>query len=143
MRKCISQFNDQGFIGGGSMAVSRDNAHIATGSTSGIVNFYASQSCMSSSNPDPIKVIDNLSTPISLLKFNHDGQILAMGSKYKKDAFKLFHVPSRKVFANWPTANTPLGYVSAVDFSPSGGYLAIGNDKGKVLLYKLNAYGRY
>lgn len=31
MRKCVSQFNDQGFIGGGSLAVSGDNKYLATG----------------------------------------------------------------------------------------------------------------
>ena len=31
MRKCVSQFNDQGFIGGGSIAVSGDNKYLATG----------------------------------------------------------------------------------------------------------------
>jgi U3 small nucleolar RNA-associated protein 18 len=90
-----------------------------------------------------LKIIDNLTTPISAIKFNHDAQILAVASRYKKDAFKLVHVPSRKVFANWPTSNTPLGYVNTMDFSPNGGYLAMGNDKGKVLLYRLNAYSNY
>lgn len=31
MRKCVSQFNDQGFVGGGSLAVSSDNKFLATG----------------------------------------------------------------------------------------------------------------
>ena len=112
-------------------------------SSSGIVNLYSREVSQSSSSPEPLRAIDNLTTPISALKFNPDSQILAIASKYKKDAFKLVHVPSRKVFANWPTANTPLGYVNIMDFSPSGGYLAMGNDKGKVLLYRLNAYSRY
>ena len=112
-------------------------------STSGIVNLYDTASCESSQKPEPLKIIDNLTTPISAVKFNHDAQSLAVASRYKKDAFKLIHVPSRRVFANWPTANTPLGYVNTMDFSPNGGYLAMGNDKGKVLLYRLNAYSNY
>lgn len=46
------------------------------------------------------------------------------------------HVPSLTVFANWPTRGTPLSYVTALDVSPQSHYLAIGNDKGKVLLYR-------
>ena len=44
------------------------------------------------------------------------------------------------MFKNWPTSKTPLGYVWDVDFSPGGGYLAVGNDKGKCLLYRLDHY---
>lgn len=50
------------------------------------------------------------------------------------------HLPSYTVFSNWPTSNTPLHYVSAMDFSPGSGYFACGNDKGKVLLYRVNHY---
>ena len=104
---------------------------------------YSIQHTQAQANPDPEKVIDNLTTPVTALDFNHDSQILAMASKHKKDALKLLHTPSMKVFANWPTANTPLGYVNTVRFSPNGGYLAMGNDKGKVLLYHINPYNRY
>ena len=37
-------------------------------------------------------------------------------------------------------AGTPLGYVSKFAFSPRSGYVAMGNAKGKVLLYRLNHY---
>ena len=47
---------------------------------------------------------------------------------------------SRTVFANWPTPSTPLHNVACVDFSPHSGYLAIGNDRGRALLYRLNHY---
>jgi U3 small nucleolar RNA-associated protein 18 len=112
-------------------------------STSGIVNLYGVEDCRSSSYPNPLKIIDNLTTPISAMSFNHDAQILAIASKVKKDSFRLIHVPTKRVFSNWPTANTPLGYVNCMDFSPNGGYLATGNDKGKVLLYCINAYSKY
>lgn len=46
------------------------------------------------------------------------------------------HMPSLSVFSNWPTRKTPFSYVSAFDLSPQSRYLAIGNDKGKVLLYR-------
>lgn len=46
------------------------------------------------------------------------------------------HLPSQTVFCNWPVRRTPLGYVTAVDISPHSKYLAIGNAKGRVLLYR-------
>jgi U3 small nucleolar RNA-associated protein 18 len=54
--------------------------------------------------------------------------------------FLQVHLPSFTVFANWPTVNTPLHYVSAMDFSPGSGYFGCGNDKGKVLLYRVTHY---
>ena len=40
------------------------------------------------------------------------------------------------MFFNWPVRKTPLSYVSGVDISPQGKYLAVGNAKGRVLLYR-------
>ena len=44
------------------------------------------------------------------------------------------------MFSNWPTTQTPLGFVTALDFSPNSGYFAVGNDKGVVLMYQLLHY---
>ena len=68
-------------------------------------------------------------------------QMLAMASRMKKDALRLVHLPSGTVFQNWPTSRSPLGYVHSVAFSPGGGYLAVGNAKGRALLYRLHHYG--
>lgn len=91
-------------------------------------------------NPTPLKALGNLTTRINEIKFNHDSQLMGISSNRKKDQFRLVHLPSLTVFSNWPTAATPLSYVSSFDFSPRSGYLAIGNDKGRVLLYRLNHY---
>ncbi|KAJ3163920.1 U3 snoRNP protein [Geranomyces variabilis] len=139
-RKCVHRFFDEGCVKATALAVSGGSGYIATGSDSGVVNLYTQASALASSNPAPEKAIYNLTTSVSRLRFNHDAQILAMASKDKKDSLRLLHVPTRRVFKNWPTAQTPLGYVNSLDFSPGGGFLAAGNDKGKVLLYRLNAY---
>lgn len=55
-------------------------------------------------------------------------------------SLKLVHSQSQTVFANWPTSKTPLGYVWSLDFSPTGEYMAVGNDKGKCLLYSVRHY---
>ena len=53
---------------------------------------------------------------------------------------RLVHVPTGKVYGNWPTARTPLRAVECLDFSPGGAYLATGNNIGKVLLYRLHHF---
>jgi U3 small nucleolar RNA-associated protein 18 len=50
------------------------------------------------------------------------------------------HMPSLTAFSNWPTSSTPLGHVTSVDFSPGSEYVAIGNTRGRVLLYHLKDY---
>ncbi|KAK3264408.1 U3 snoRNP protein, partial [Cymbomonas tetramitiformis] len=92
--------------------------------------------------PVPEKILMNLTTKIDSLAFSPDSQILAMSSTMKKDSLRLVHLPSYTVFSNWPTSKTPLHFVSSLAFSPGGGYLAIGNAKGRVLLYRLHHYSR-
>ena len=74
------------------------------------------------------------------MTYNHDGDVLAISSRFEKDSLKLVHVPTGTVYSNWPTSNTPLGYVFSIDFSPFSNYMAIGNDQGKCLLYKMIHY---
>ncbi|KAK0554584.1 U3 snoRNP protein [Tilletia horrida] len=63
------------------------------------------------------KTVENLTTAITTMRFNHDGQICALASRNKKDALKMVHTSSLRVFPNWPTSGTPLHHVTAVDFS--------------------------
>ncbi|KAF9042256.1 WD40-repeat-containing domain protein [Panaeolus papilionaceus] len=150
-RRCVRKWQDEGgyrgagrvFAGGGG-----NSGWMAIGSTSGFVNVYGADSFSmphnsysSTDQPKLVKSLGHLTTPISTLKFNHDAQLLAMASKDKKDSMKLIHVPSLTAFANWPTSSTPLGHVSAVDFSARSEYVALGNTRGKVLLYHLKDYG--
>lgn len=130
-------------------------------SKTGLVNLYGSDSMATGALgiPKPLKAIGNLTTSISTMRFNHDAQILALASRTKKDQLKLVrifldipfrqwlidavckvHLPSLTVFFNWPTATTPLGHVTSVDFSAGSEYFAIGNNRGKVLLYSLRHF---
>jgi WD40 repeat protein len=54
--------------------------------------------------------------------------------------FSQVHVPSFKMFTNWPTERTPLHYVQDVDFSSNCRLMSIGNDTGKALLFQMNSY---
>jgi len=146
-RKCVERFsNEDGTITSSMAASSR---HLAVGSESGVVNLYSdrmvnaswnSSSLQQQNRKTPIKSIMNLATSADLVRYNHDGQILAMSSRREKDSMKLLHVPTSTVFSNWPTSKTPLSYVWSMDFSPESRFLAIGNDNGKCLLYKLLHY---
>ena len=84
----------------------------------------------------------NLTTGVDSLAFNHDGQLLVLASRLKRDALRVLHVPTMTVFANWPTSKSPLHYVHCAAPSPHSGYLAIGNARGRVLLYRLHHYGQ-
>lgn len=151
----ITRWKDQGGmgitkiqVGGGTTAISpahqiskiKPNRWLAVGSESGFVNLYDRNNTLSSSTPTPIAALDQLTTTISSLQFSPDGQILCMASRAVKDALRLVHLPSCTVFSNWPTSGTPLGKVTSVTFSPTGELLAVGNEQGKVRLWKLNHY---
>ncbi|RXW17116.1 hypothetical protein EST38_g8737 [Candolleomyces aberdarensis] len=146
-RKCVHRWQDQGGFRRAARVLAgtttQASGYMAVGSNTGYVNVYGSDSYSnieSPATPTPLKAISNLTTPISAARFNHDAQILAIASKQKKDALRMVHLPSLTVFSNWPTSGTPLGHVTAVDFSPQSEYAVIGNTRGRVLLYNLRNY---
>ena len=146
-RQCVERFlNEDGTI---TSALAVSSRHLAVGAESGVVNLYSEQRSgitsrasllPNSSKRVPIRSIMNLQTSADMVRFNHDGQILAMSSRREKMGMKLLHTHSASVFSNWPTSKTPLSYVWTMDFSPQSKFMAIGNDKGKCLLYKLMHY---
>ncbi|KAJ8561137.1 hypothetical protein K7X08_027327 [Anisodus acutangulus] len=138
-RTCIHKGVDEGSINGTSLCASPNGSLFASGSDSGIVNIYNRQEFLGGKRK-PIKAIENLTTKVDFMKFNHDAQILAVSSSMKKNSSKLIHIPSFTVFSNWPSANRAVHYPRCLDFSPHGGFMATGNAEGKVLLYKLHHY---
>ncbi|CAI5462309.1 unnamed protein product [Closterium sp. Yama58-4] len=163
MMRCIHRRADDGCVKGTAIAASPDGRHCAAGSDSGVVNLYDRPAFLRSGpfgsissaeaavgtggwsrdSEKPLqRAFMNLTTEIDALSFNHDGRILALSSREHRDALRLVHVPSRSVFFNWPTERTALQFVHAVEFSPHSGYLAVGNRRGKVLLFRLRHYDR-
>lgn len=132
----------------------------AVGSSSGVVNVYggADDRVTTSATLDGLvdtpvaapvtddvrltsrRALGNLTTAITTMRFSHDAQLLAIASRNKKDALRMVHVPTLQTYSNWPTAGTPLGHVTALDFSSESRYMAIGNSRGRVLLYALRSY---
>ena len=119
---------------------------VAVGSSSGIINIYDRRAWLPSIpvQPKPTKTLDHLTTPTSHLAFSPDGQILAMASKWKRDAMKLVHLPSCTVFKNWPTSTTPLGRITGVAWCDGGisgqadvhAVLAVANEGGKIKVWE-------
>ncbi|KAI2468067.1 WD40 repeat-like protein [Annulohypoxylon bovei var. microspora] len=153
-RRFLALWNDEGSNGGTVMALGGRNGPvvlgedrwIAIGSNSGVTNIYDRQALTLPSSDDELKVQERpeptrtfmqLTTPVTVLTFSPDGQLLAFGSKHKKDALRLAHLPSCTVYRNWPTEQTPLGRISSVAFGRKSDLLAVGNDGGKIRLWEI------
>ncbi|KOS16681.1 putative U3 small nucleolar RNA-associated protein 18 [Escovopsis weberi] len=143
----------------GPAAIGEDR-WVAVGSSSGITNIYDRHELLSTDKaaavaaaaeeegdagasfsiketPTPTRVFEQLVTPVTVLEFSPDGQLLAFGSRQKKDALRLAHLPSCTVYRNWPTAQTPLGRITTVAFGRDSNVLAVGNDAGKIRLWAI------
>jgi U3 small nucleolar RNA-associated protein 18 len=134
-RRCVESFSNHDGTTISTLAASFQ--HVAVGAESGVLNLYSQHS-----TKQPLKSLLNLTTSIDGAKFNHDGQILAFSTRREQGGLRLLHVPSQTVFSNWPTSKTPLNFAWSLDFSPESKYMAIGNDQGHCLLYKLLHYHR-
>ena len=153
MQRCRQRYVDEGSTGCTVLATSPDHRTFASGSRSGVVNVYqpddwaltdsGSQAVLAPKAPvrlPPLKTLPHLVTLADTLAFGSDGEILAVASRMKRDSLRLIHMRTMTAFSNWPTSRTPLHYVHSACFSPGMGYLAIGNAKGRVLLYRLHHY---
>nr|XP_026242515.1 U3 small nucleolar RNA-associated protein 18 homolog isoform X1 [Urocitellus parryii] len=142
-RKCLNRFVDEGSLRGLSIATSRNGQYVACGSNCGVVNIYNQDSCLQEANPKPVKAIMNLVTGVTSLVFSPTTEILAIASEKIKEAVRLVHLPSCTVFSNFPGTKTNISHVHTMDFSPRGGYFALGNEKGKALMYRLHHYSDF
>ncbi|KAI1263066.1 Indigoidine synthase A like protein-domain-containing protein [Xylariaceae sp. FL1019] len=155
-RRFVAVWNDEGSNGGTAIALGGTHGPellggdgwIAIGSNSGVVNIYDRHSLILPSDtdelelkqrPEPIRALMQLTTPVTTLAFSPDGQLLAVASRFKKDALKLVHLPSCTVYRNWPTEQTPLGRIDAIAFSRKSDMVAIGNDAGKIRMWEIRS----
>eukprot|EP00903_Cladosiphon_okamuranus_P020562 g18874.t1 len=147
-RRCVLRFFNEGGTRTSSMSTTGSSSSsprrlTAIGSDSGVVNVYDADAVETGKRvlrPTPLKAVMSLTTPVTTTKFSPDGQMLAIASNQKRDALKVIHSASCTPFTNWPTERTPVRYPFALDFSPGGGFLAVGNDRGCVLLYRVRHY---
>ncbi|XP_014477115.1 PREDICTED: U3 small nucleolar RNA-associated protein 18 homolog [Dinoponera quadriceps] len=142
-RRCIHRAIDDGCLSGTALAISSNGQYLAAGSAQGVVNLYETKTVLHKQNPTPVKSMMNLVTCITSLRFNPTCEILAAASDKKYNAFKMMHLPSLSVFANFPGFQTNIGMPQAMDFSPGSGYLSISNKTGTALLFRLRHYAGY
>jgi len=140
--RCLSRFKHEDGTCTSALSLSSGADYLAVGAESGAVSLFDAHSLPAGAGaaPKPLKSALNLVTKISCLRFHPSSQILAFSSPEVNDQLRLLHLPSYSVYTNWPTEKTPLRKVSCVDFSPNGGYMVAGNDRGRVLLYRLNHF---
>ncbi|KRY23207.1 U3 small nucleolar RNA-associated protein 18 -like protein [Trichinella patagoniensis] len=143
MQNYFQKFPDSGCVSGLSIAISQNSNYLACGSSVGVVNLYSAESALQTAQPKLLKGISNLTTAADLLRFNGSSEILAMGSSKKPNALKLLHVQSKTVFENFPMSTCKLGNVKCVDFSPNGGYMCVGNNSGRAMLFRMLHYESY
>ncbi|XP_075229924.1 U3 small nucleolar RNA-associated protein 18 homolog wicked [Lycorma delicatula] len=142
-RTCINKFVDDGCLNGTSVCISPNDKLLACGSSSGVVNVYDTTTLHHTNSPKPLKILLNLTTSITSLKFNHSSEILGMASFKKDTAIRLMHYPSLTVFKNFPNQNRSTGMINCISFSPHSGFMAVGTNCTKALLYRLNYFGNY
>jgi len=92
--RCLSRFDNEGGTVTTSLANTGTNefGFTAVGAESGVVNVYENSSLQSASllsPPRPLKAIMNLTTAVDNVVFNPDSQVLAMSSRFGRDALKL------------------------------------------------------
>ncbi|XP_033208825.1 U3 small nucleolar RNA-associated protein 18 homolog [Belonocnema kinseyi] len=142
-QSCMHRAIDDGCLSAASIAISASGQFLATGSKQGVVNVYDTNSVLQKKSPTPLKILLNLVTSITSLKFNPTSEMLAVSSSKKANAFKLMHLPSFTVFSNFPTFQTKMYNPLALDFSPGSGFLSVANNKNHAYLYRLKHYGNY
>ncbi|XP_062547038.1 U3 small nucleolar RNA-associated protein 18 homolog [Armigeres subalbatus] len=142
-RRFVNIFIDDGCVNGSFIAVCPNNRYLATGSRQGIVNIYLLEKVLKQKYPSPEKTISNLTTSVGSMAFNVTSELLAIASAEIPDAVKLVHMKSGTIFRNFPMFKAGLGSVTRVQFSPGGGYLAIGSREGVVSLFRVKHYQNY
>lgn len=145
--RCLSRFKNEDGTCVSSLAMcpsaTPSSSFLAVGSESGAMTLYNGNIPAGTEAPAVVRTAMNLTTKISGLAFHPSSQIMAFSSFESNDQLRMLHLGSRTIFSNWPTAETPLRKVQCMAFSPGGAYFAVGNDRGKVLLYRLNHFNNY
>jgi U3 small nucleolar RNA-associated protein 18 len=143
--RCVSRWKNADGTGVTSLSIGKnlDSSYLAVGSESGVLTLYDGNIKPGMQAPSTLRVAMNLTTKVTTSSFHPGSQCMAYASPEQKDHLRVLHVASGTVFSNWPTADTPLHKVQSMAFSPGGGYFAVGNERGKVLLYRLNHFGQY
>ena len=75
--------------------------------------------------------------------FHPSAEMMGIYSGSKENAIRLVHFPTMTVFKNFPLQNQGTSLIQTMDFSPNGGYMALGLSNGTASLYRLHHYNQY
>lgn len=140
---CKYTFYDEGCVNATTFASTEKSNLISIGSSCGIVNTYLLTNCCTNKNPRPLKTFDNLKGPVSILEYNHTGELLLAAASSQENGIKLIHTASSTVYKNFPRPGKRFGHVNDANFSPLSGYFALGCSSGKAHLFRLPFYKLY
>ncbi|KAJ1926100.1 U3 snoRNP protein [Tieghemiomyces parasiticus] len=140
MYRCTHTFKDEGGFQATKLAVSADGQYCAIGSRSGIVNVYNFADTMKVANPKPVYTMDNITTAISDLRFNHDAKFLAANSNLTENSLRLINVPARAVVCGWPHKASGHRQVVSSAFSHDSRYMVHYSQTGYVLCDVMPGY---
>lgn len=138
--RCRSLINDEGSLNCTSVTISPDGKYIAVGSDGGIVNVYDWATFEQSRTPKPFHSFQNLVTDCTRLAFRRG--LLLMASNKSENQVRLANIEEKSVYSNVP-GFMKLGRIQEVDISPSCGYFALGDSRGRVGLFRLEDYPNY
>lgn len=139
--KPLHKWYDEGCVNGTTISIC--NGLLATGSAQGAVNLYNLSSVFKEKYPTVVKSCLNLTTKITTTQFNPTSELLMFGSSEVAEAAKIVHVPSCSVYSNFPGTFSKIGQPAVVGFSPNSGYMAIGNNKSTIALFRLKNFSNY
>lgn len=141
--RCIKRFTDDGGTVGTSISISDDLSLLVCGSGSGIVNVYDLPDLLCQiSQPVPLKSYSNIITPITGSVFHPSSQLLTFYSREKRNALRVVHYPSGRVYTNWPNEKTPLGRIASMSYNSDGSSVAFGNKDGVVQIYNVKHFSK-
>ncbi|KAF8820348.1 WD-40 repeat protein [Cardiosporidium cionae] len=138
--RCIQRYYDSNSLKISCMATTNVSQPqlLATGSTTGFLNIYPLRETVAYN--DLLKSFGNLATSVTSLDFHPSSDVLCYASKWKPNAVRLVHIPSMTVYSNWPLPSLSLQRTTVVNFSRKYGYLAVGNENGRVHLFQLEHF---
>lgn len=139
---CLRIFTDDAGTQITCLSSSLNCQFLAVGANTGILNLYEISSVMEAheSKVKPFKCFENLITKITSIEFHPSSELLAYSSPDKYGALRIIHIPSRRVYSNWPKEKTPIFHSHRIQFDHDGALFYVGNEKGIVTSYGLIHY---
>ena len=138
--RCKLRLQNNDLSAATAIALCPSGRSLAVGTSSGTIGLFSDWHARRVNTiATPVKLVNSLITAIDGLHFNHDGNLLLASSSSSKYAVRIVDTITNFTLPNWPTKNTPLNKVFSSDFHPCSTHLAIGNARGRVLLYNLSS----